>query len=85
MTNPIHQHLDIAICADAKDAIARGFDYATREKEGEAIKPIRVKKVVVVRNGTQQGNSTVDFILEDGSGQTFVFMVTGNLLKTIPC
>lgn len=40
---------------------------------------------MVVRNGTTAGNATVDFLLEDDSGQRFVLMVTGNLLKMIPC
>lgn len=81
MTNPIHNHLDIEICADAHDAIARGYDWKAVQP---AVKPIEVKKVVVVRNGTQLGNATVDFMLEDETGQQFVFMVTGNLLKMIP-
>lgn len=85
MTNPLHNHLDIAICADAADACANGYDYAARNKAGESIKPIRVEKVVVVRNGTVAGNASVDFLLEDETGQKFVFMVTGNLLKSIPC
>lgn len=82
MTNPIHNHLNVAICEDADDAIARGFNWAAVTP---AVKPIEVKQVVVVRKGTQAGNATVDFVLEDESGQRFVFMVTGNLLKTIPC
>lgn len=82
MTNPLHNHLSIIICEDAKDAIEQGYDYNTWRPD---VKPIEVEKVVVVRKGTQQGNPTVDFVLRDGSGQTFVFMVTGNLLKTIPC
>lgn len=81
MVNPLHRHLDITICADAADAVAQGFDYAANG----GIKPIEVEKVVVVRNGTVNGNATVDFVLRDDSGQTFVFMVTGNLLKSIPC
>ena len=48
-------------------------------------KPIEVKEVVVVRRGTEAGRPTVDFVLEDDSGQRFVFMITGNLLKSIPC
>ena len=82
MTNPIHNHLSIEVCADPANAIARGYDYKTHQPQP---KPIEVKKVVVVRNGTQAGNATVDFILEDETGQRFVFMVTGNLLKSIPC
>ena len=80
MTNPIHNHLEVTVCADPTDAVAKGFDYAK-----DNIKPIEVKKVVVVRNGTENGNPTVDFLLEDETGQRFVFMVTGNLLKSIPC
>ncbi len=80
MTNPLHNTLNIVICQDAADAIAMGYSYS-----GTSIKPIEVKKVVVVRKGTEAGNPTVDFILEDETGQRFVFMVTGNLLKTIPC
>ena len=48
-------------------------------------KPIEVKQVVVVRNGTERGKPTVDFVLEGETGQKFVFMVTGALLKSIPC
>lgn len=80
MTNPIHNHLNITVCKDSEDAVAKGFDYA---KGG--VKPIEVKNVVVVRKGTEAGNPTVDFLLEDEHGDRFVFMVTGNLLKTIPC
>ena len=82
MTNPIHQHLQVTICTDAQDAIAQGFDWKSVQPE---VKPIEVKQVIVVRKGTQAGNATVDFLLEDATGQRFVFMVTGNLLKTIPC
>ena len=82
MTNPLHQHLSIRICADAQDAIDNGFDWKAATPP---VKPIEIKKVVVVRDGTQAGNATVDFLLEDETGQRFVFMVTGNLLKSIPC
>lgn len=82
MTNPIHNSLNIEICANAADAIARGFNWNTVTP---VVKPVEVKKVIVVRKGTEGGNPTVDFLLEDESGQLFVFMVTGNLLKMIPC
>lgn len=82
MTNPIHNHLSITICDDAQDAIAQGFNWGASEPP---VKPIEVKKVVVVRKGTEGGNPTVDFMLEDETGQRFVFMVTGALLKCIPC
>ena len=82
MVNPIHNALTVRICEDADDAIAQGFDWKVANPP---VKPIEIKKVVVVRRGTQQGNATVDFLLEDDTGQQFVFMVTGNLLKTIPC
>lgn len=81
MVNPITQHLSITICQDAADAVAQGFDWKSATPK---VKPIEVKKLVVVRSGTEQGNPTVDFLLEDENGQQYVFMVTGNLLKSIP-
>jgi len=85
MTNPVHNHLEIHVCADGVDAIAKGFNYNATQPNGRPVKPIEVKKVVVVRDGTEGGNPTVDFVLEDETGQQFVFMVTGRLLKSIPC
>lgn len=75
----IMQHLNLHICKDADDAIAQGHIYR------DGIKPIEIDKVVVVQNGTEAGNSTVDLVLKDQEGNTFVVMVTGNLLKSIPC
>lgn len=69
-----------ADAADAADAIVKGFNWKTID-----VMPIEVKQVVVVRNGTEAGNATVDFLLEDEMGQRFVFMITGRLLKSIPC
>ena len=83
MVNSIHRHLDITICKNGDDARSQGFDYAAAPA-GE-YKPIEVKKVVVVHDGTVGGNPTVDFILEDDTGQKFVFIVTGRLVKSIPC
>lgn len=82
MVNPIHNHLSIEVCEDANAAIAKGFDWKAAQPP---VAPIEVKQVVVVRKGTQAGNATVDFVLEDEAGQRYVFMVTGNLLKSIPC
>ena len=42
-------------------------------------------EAVVVRKGTVGGNSTVDLVLKDESGQKFVVMLTGALVKSIPC
>lgn len=80
MINPLTTNLSVTVCKDADDAIVQGFNWAA----DKTIKPIEVKQAVVVRDGTQAGNSTVDFVLEDESGQRFVFMITANLLKSIP-
>lgn len=84
MTNPITRHLSITICNDSDEATAQGFDWGAR-KANEEVLPIEVKQVVVVRKGTKEGNPTVDFVLEDERGQRYVFMVTGRLLRQIPC
>ena len=82
MTNPICRHLTVTICESAGDAIAKGFDWKAATPP---VKPIEVKQAVVVRGGMVGGAATVDFLLEDETGQRFVFMITGNLLKSIHC
>lgn len=77
--NPVHNTLTIQVCNDANDAIQRGFVYPHPE-----YKPIRIKQVVVIEHGTDAGKATVDFVLEDETGQKFMFMITHQLLKNIP-
>jgi RNA:NAD 2'-phosphotransferase (TPT1/KptA family) len=79
MTFGVMQKLEVHICKDAQDSIDRGHIYR------DGIKAIEIDKVVVVRNGTKGNNSTVDIVLKDQQGNTFVVMVTGALLKSIPC
>jgi len=79
--NPIYNHIKIIICQNAGDAIEKGYDYNKMEN----IKGIEISEVVVVKYGTINNNSTVDFILQAEDGQKFVCMITGNLLKSIPC
>jgi hypothetical protein len=73
-------HLDVVVCDDAEDAVYKGFNYSLPEYSA-----IEIEKVVVVRKGTEGGNSTVDLVLKDQHGKKFVVMVTGNLIKSIPC
>lgn len=77
----IMNHLDIHICKDADDAVAKGHVYD--QKDG--YKMVEISKVVVVNKGTEEGNATVDLVLRDEAGNKFLVMVTGNLLKSIPC
>lgn len=42
-----------------------------------------LKKAVVVREGTKQGNDTVDLIFIDEKGQKYVTMITAKLLKQL--
>lgn len=74
-------HLNVSVCKDADEANEKGFNYAAQG----GYKPIEITQVVVVREGTVSGASTVDLVLVDQSGQKFVVMVTGALLKSIPC
>ena len=76
----VHNNLRIVMCEDAEDAVKQGYNYTLPE-----YKAIRVNKVVVVRDGTVNKKPTVDFILEDEQGQKYVMMITGALLKSIPC
>lgn len=79
--NPIALHMDVTVCKDADDAVARGFNWSA---ETSAVKPIALKQVVVVENGTQSGGATLDFLVEDENGQRYVFITTARLLAAIP-
>lgn len=75
----VMNRLDVVMCEDAEDAVSKGFKY------DHPIKAVEIEKVVVVLNGTESGRTTVDLLLHDQDGNQFVVMVTGNLLKSIPC
>lgn len=76
----IMQHLDVVICRDGNDAIAQGHVYSAEN----GFTAVEIEKAVVVQNGTERGNSTVDLIFRDQQGNKYVVMLTGNLLKSIP-
>lgn len=77
----VMNQLDVTICADAQDAIEKGFVY--RPESG--YRAVEIEKVVVVQKGTEEGNSTVDLIIVDENGNKSVVMLTGALIKSIPC
>jgi hypothetical protein len=72
------QHLDIKICATPEEASKQGHVYE------EDYKILTLKQAVVVKKGTQEGNSTVDLIFEDMDGKKYVALCTSNIIKSIP-
>jgi hypothetical protein len=76
----VMQHLKITMCENADEAIEKGFDY-----KGKGIKAIEIAEVVVIKKGTQLGHPTVDLVMVDEYGTKYVVMLTGNLIKSIPC
>lgn len=79
--NPITSTLKLALFEEPSQAAEAGYDY---NGANHLAKPVEVKEVVVIKNGTQGGKSTADFILEDETGQKFVFMIPTALLRSIP-
>lgn len=75
-----NQTLDVEVCADAHDATQKGHFYRP-----PVFKGLRIERVVVVRNGTAAGKPAVDIVLVDEAGQKYVTMITGRLLRAIPC
>lgn len=75
MNTGMQSDLNIRICASAQEAIDKGFVYRAPE-----YKPARLVQAVVVRNGTVEGNATVDLVFEDEDGQKHVVMLTQRLL-----
>ena len=76
----IMNHLNIVLCEDADDAQNKVYIYV----DG-TYKAVEIDTVVVIKNGTETGKPTVDIILKDQEGNKMVVMVTGALLKSIPC
>ena len=79
MTFGLQKHLDFVVCKDAHEAIAQGFVYQRPD-----YLPLEIMKAVVVQDGTEAGNPTVDLVLVDEKGQRYVLMITGRLLKALP-
>lgn len=75
----VMNHLDVIVFEDATEAAQNGFDYRIKN-----IKPVEIAKVVIINKGTQGGNSTIDLVLYDQQGNSYVTMVTGNLIKSLP-
>lgn len=48
------------------------------KKQGDW-KTVSLDKFIIVRNGTQEGQSTVDVQLKDAAGNKFIAMITGRL------
>ena len=70
--------ITINIFENAEQAIAGGFTY-----HNAPYKVCQISKMVIVLNGTVDGNSTVDIILEDDNGNKFVAVTTANLLTGV--
>lgn len=71
--------LNISVCETATEAVAKGHVYR------HPIKAVEIDKVVVIKDGTVRGGSTVDLVLKDEDGNQYFVMVTGALIKSIPC
>jgi hypothetical protein len=80
MSFGLMRHLNLVVCESPEEAVEKGFKYSD-----ETHTLVNVENVVIVRNGMQSGAASVDFVMEDKDGNKYVFMVTGNLLKSIPC
>lgn len=77
----VMNHLDIHVCQNSEEAVAKGHTY----DRAMGFTPAEIEKVVVIREGTVEKNPTVDLVLVDEKGNRFVVMITGRLLKSIPC
>lgn len=58
-------------------------DAPNYRRDNAEVKPAALIEAVIVRNGTQQGNDTVDLLLELEDGTKVVTMVTGRILKSV--
>lgn len=68
--------ITISICNHINDAP----NYNT---DGRGVKGAEIVEAVIVRNGTVEGNDTVDLVFKDQDGNKYVALVTGRILKTV--
>ena len=66
-------HLELQICKSPSEAPVYR----------EGFTAVQLVKAVVVNNGTEDGNPTVDLVLLDAKGNKYVAMITGRLLKSV--
>ena len=78
MNTGMQTSLSLKICDSAQEAIDKGFVYRAPDYQ-----PARIVEAVVVRNGTIEGNATVDLVFEDEDGQKHVVMLTQRLLRMV--
>lgn len=71
------QALEIEVFESSEEAAKAGYIYR------DPVIGLVLKKAIIIKNGTMEGNATVDLILEDGAGNKYVAMPTGNLLNAI--
>lgn len=74
--------LAVVVCSDARDAAMKGFDWAAAP---DIYSAATIEQVVVVRKGTESGKPTVDLLIRTNDGKQHVVMLTGALIKMIPC
>jgi hypothetical protein len=75
----VMQTLSVVVCKDSGDAIRQGHIYNAAD-----FQRVTVERAVVVQDGTDAGNPTIDFVLADQNGQKYVFMITAALLRSLP-
>jgi hypothetical protein len=72
--------IDLIVFPDADEATACGYNYNEWDTKPEHLS---AEKAVIVRNGTEGGRATVDFITVDAQGNKHVFALTARLLAAI--
>ncbi len=68
--------LKINICNSIEEA-------PNYNKDGKGFKAASLVKAIIVRNGTKDENDTVDLQFKDESGQKYICMTTGKILKML--
>lgn len=72
--------IEVLVFPDSHEAEACGYNYKEWDKQPSSVRAV---KAIIVLNGTQGGNPTVDIIGEDEAGKKHVFMMTGKLLAGV--
>lgn len=87
LKNEVKSEVNVSIESDEaqklKVEIVNSVKEAPNYKKLGGWKDATVEKVIIVRNGTKDGRSTVDVQLEDADGNKFIAMMTGRLFYIV--
>jgi len=68
---------------DLKIKICNSPEEAPNYREQKGFTSVKWEEAIIVRNGTEEGRTTVDLILKDEKGNKYIAMITGRIVQQV--